>query len=134
MISRLSAGLFLAAACICLYSTTKAQSALQIVQATPAQSWQRLEFNLTNVPASSNPFDPDVIRLDATFILPSSKTVTVPAFWYQDYQRSLSGGYENDTPVGLPGWRLRFTPTESGSYTVSITIQTRPALRPASQH
>src|ERR1700690_2740911 len=102
----------------------QAQSAPQIIQLNSAQMWQRLEFSVTNVPAASNPFDPDVIRLDATFTLPSGKTMTVPAFWYQNYQRSLSGGYEQDTPVGLPAWLLRFTPPEAGSYGGSITIQT----------
>ncbi len=103
---------------------SEAQSAPQIIHLTSAQLWQRLEFSITNVPTASNPFDPDVIRLDATFTLPSGKTMTVPAFWYQNYQRSLSGGYENDTPVGPPGWRLRFTPPESGNYSLALVIQT----------
>jgi len=107
-----------------LGSISEAQPVPQIIQLMPAQAWQRLEFTITNVPAVSNPFDPDIIRLDATFTLLSSKTVTVPAFWYQAYQRSLSGGYESDAPLGPPGWRVRFTPPETGSYTVSLTILT----------
>ena len=79
---------------------------------------------MTNVPAASNPFDPDLIRLDATFNLPSGRTMVVPAFWHQGYQRSLAGGYENDTPVGAPGWRLRFTPPEPGAYSVSLLTLT----------
>lgn len=114
----------MAVACIGLGSISEAQPAPQIIQLMPAQSWQRLEFTITNVPAVSNPFDPDLIRLDATFTLPSSKTVTVPAFWYQAYQRSLSGGYESDALVGPPGWCVRFTPPETGSYTVALTILT----------
>ncbi len=102
----------------------QAQIAPQFVQLTSPQLWQRLEFGVTNVPQASNPFDPDVIRLDATFTLPSGKTVVVPAFWYQNYQRSLVNGYEQDTPVGLPGWRLRFTPPESGNYSLSLAVQT----------
>ena len=79
-----------------------------LVPLSGPQLGQRLEFSITNVPAASNPFDPDVIRLDATFVLPSGGTRVVPAFWYQAYQRALVGGYEQDTPVGNPGWRLRF--------------------------
>lgn len=96
----------------------------QIIQLNPAQSWQRLEFQLTNVPTASNPFDPDGIRLDATFNLPSGRTVVVPAFWYQGYTRSQSGGVEYDTVSGPPQWRLRFTPPETGSYSLSLVIQT----------
>jgi hypothetical protein len=105
-------------------SASRANAAPQISQLTSAQLWQRLEFGITNVPTVSNPFDPDIIRLDAILTFPSGKTVTVPAFWCQNYQRSLSGGYEQDTPIGSPGWRLRFTPPESGSYSLSLSIQT----------
>jgi hypothetical protein len=101
-----------------------AQPAPQFIQLAPAQMWQRLEFCISNVPAASNPFDPDQIRLDATFTLPSGKVMTVPAFWYQGYQRALSDGYENLTAVGSPQWRLRFAPPESGVYTASLVIQT----------
>lgn len=100
------------------------QSAPQISQLTPPQLWQRLEFSIGNIPATANPFDPDVIRLDARFTLPSGGTMTVPAFWYQGYLRSLSGGYESDVQAGPPGWRLRFTPPETGSYTLSLSINT----------
>jgi len=96
----------------------------QIVQLNSAQYWQRLEFQITNVPAASNPFDPDVIRLDATFTLPSGSTIAVPAFWYQGYTRSLSGGNEYDAATSPPQWRLRFTPPQTGAYSVSLTIQT----------
>jgi hypothetical protein len=96
----------------------------QIVSLTPAQLWQRLEFNITHVPAVTNPFDPAAIALDATFNLPSGRSMVVPAFWYQAYQRSLSGGYEVDTPVDPAGWRLRFTPPESGNYSISLAVLT----------
>ena len=100
------------------------QSAPQIISLTAPQLWQRLEFTVSDVPSVANPFDPDRIRLDATFSLPSGRTMVVPAFWYQDYQRSLSGGYEQDVPTGPGGWRLRFTPPETGNYSLSLTIQT----------
>jgi hypothetical protein len=100
------------------------QSAPQISQLTPPQLWQRLEFSIGNVPSAANPFDPDVIRLDARFTLPSGGATTVPAFWYQGFQRSLSGGYESDVRAGAPGWRLRFTPPEAGSYTISLSVST----------
>ena len=95
-----------------------------LTQLTPAHSWQRLEFALTNLPAVSNPFDLDLIRVDATFTSPSGKMVTVPGFWYQAYVRSLSGGLEKDTPSGSAGWRIRFTPTEAGANSISVLVVT----------
>ncbi len=114
---------------VCLLEfVASAQSTPQLIQLNSAQLWQRLEFSITNVPAATNPFDPDVIRLDATFTLPSGKTMNIPAFWYQNYQRSLSGGYEQFTPMGSPEWRLRFTPPEVGGYSISLTVHTNGQL------
>jgi hypothetical protein len=101
-----------------------AQTMPQIVQLTIPQLWQRVEFRIAEVPAATNPFDPDIIRLDATFTLPSGRTMVVPAFWYQAYERLLQNGSEYDTPIGSAEWRLRFTPPEAGNYSLSLTIQT----------
>lgn len=101
-----------------------AQVPPQIIQLNSAELWNRLEFCITNVPTASNPFDPDIIRLDAVFTLPSGRTMNVPAFWYQAYQRTLVSGYEQLTASNLPEWRIRFTPTEAGIYSLSLHIQT----------
>lgn len=101
-----------------------AQTGPQIVQLTSAQVWQRLEFSVTNVPSVANPFDPDAMALNATFTLPSGQRMVVPGFWYQGYQRSLSGGRELDTPIGSPGWRVRFNPPQPGNYAISIGVTT----------
>ncbi|HTR43601.1 MAG TPA: DUF5060 domain-containing protein [Pseudomonadales bacterium] len=100
----------------------------QVIQLNTGQVWQRLEFQITNVPSASNPFDPDVIRLDGTFTSPSGETMVVPAFWYQEYTRSRSGGTEYDTVNGPPQWRLRFEPLETGTYSLSLVIQTNNEL------
>ena len=123
-----SIGLLLLAFNFLLPSGSSAQPAPQFVQLTGAQLWQRLEFSVTNIPSASNPFDPDIIRVDATFTAPSGHATKVPAFWYQNYQRSQSGGNEVLTPVGSPGWRLRFAPAETGSYSVSLAIYTNGQL------
>ena len=95
-----------------------------IIALTSAQVWQRLEFQINNVPTVSNPFDPNVIKVDGTFTLPSGRTVVVPAFCYQGYTRSLSGGSEHDTAIGTPQWRLRFVPPEAGVCSLSLAILT----------
>jgi hypothetical protein len=123
------AGCRLLLAVICLAGLVAgAQAAPQIIQLNSAHLWQRLEFSITNVPSATNPFDPDCIRLDAAFTLPSGKTMNVPGFWFQDYQRGMSGGYEVLSQRGLPEWRLRFTPPESDSYSMALTIRTNGQL------
>ena len=120
--------LIAAAALVLFLATCRAQPSPQITPLTSARLWQRLEFSINNAPPAANPFDPDLIRLDATFTLPSGKTMAVPAFWYQAYQRALVSGYEYLTPTGAPEWRLRFTPPEPGNYLLSLTIRTNGQL------
>lgn len=99
----------------------------EVVPVTAPQLWQRTEFRVAGAPVSANPFDPDLIRLDATFTPPSGPSLTVPAFWYQAFSRARVKGAEVLTPVGAPEWRIRFTPTEAGNYRLSLTIQTNDA-------
>ncbi|MGA2247411.1 MAG: DUF5060 domain-containing protein [Verrucomicrobiota bacterium] len=106
------------------YPPSPAMGPPQILQLSSAQAWQRLEFQITNVISGSNPFDPAAIALDGTFTLPSGRAVVVPGFWYQSYQRLLSGSTEYDTPNAPAEWRLRFTPPETGAYLLSLTIRT----------
>ena len=73
---------------------TSAQAGYEIVRLNAAQPWQRLEFRITGVPAVTNPFDPDMIRVEGSYVSPAGQTSSVPAFWYQGYQRRLSGGNE----------------------------------------
>jgi len=116
--------LLLTAVAVQVVVMASGQTAPQIIQLNPAQLWQRVEFRLANIPAVTNPFDPDLLRLDATFTLPSGRTMVVPAFWYQAFQRGLSGGNESVSATGSPEWRLRFTPPESGGYALSLVIRT----------
>ncbi|HLH56126.1 MAG TPA: DUF5060 domain-containing protein [Verrucomicrobiae bacterium] len=109
----------------CLFSISASSQTTPVLhQLSPAGLWQTLEFRIDNLPAVSNPFDPAVIKVDAGFVLPSGRTVIVPAFWYQNYQRALSGGSESLNAVGGPEWRLRFVPPEPGAYSVSVTVLT----------
>jgi hypothetical protein len=116
--------LFALVAGMTLATSGFAETLPQLVQLTPAQLWQRIEFRIENIPAAANPFDPNLIRLDAAFTLPSGRQVIVPAFWFQEYQRRLSGGSESISATGSSEWRLRFAPPETGTYSLSLTVHT----------
>jgi hypothetical protein len=120
----------------------------EIIPLAAPQLWQRAEFRVEHAPVATNCFDPDLIRLDATFTSPSGRSLTIPAFWYQDFSRSLTNGVEVLTPAGTAQWRIRFTPTEPGNYTLWLDIHTNglaagmpvgthftvPATAPRGQH
>ncbi len=119
---RLSPVRRLTAACFAILGVHLAAQSLEISPVAPPQLWHRAEFRLLHAPTGANNFDPDVIRGDATIATPSGHTVAVPAFWYQDYTHQLVDGAEVLTPQGAPEWRVRFTPTESGAYTITVAF------------
>lgn len=69
----------------------------------------------------NNPYDPTDIRLDGRFTAPSGQTVTVPGFYYQDFEEGANGRL---TPTGDWSWRVRFTPTETGEWHYRILATT----------
>src|SRR5690606_9186724 len=64
----------------------------------------------------------DGIIIDAHFRAPSGRELVVPAFYYQDYNRSLNGSTEVMTPTNNFSWKIRFAPEEQGTYSYYITI------------
>jgi hypothetical protein len=89
-------------------------AALSFTPITAPQAWNRAEFRIEGVPAGPNPFDPDVLAVDATITSPGGRAWRVPGFWYRNYQRTLATGQENLTATSTAEWRLRFTPREVG--------------------
>ena len=74
----------------------------------------------------SNPFNPDHIKIDATFVCPGGKAVTIPAFFYQDYERALVHDRERLTPVGPGVWKARFAPVTVGEHQYYLTLTHSP--------
>jgi len=70
----------------------------------------------------SNPFNPDVIDIEAHFVNPDTQQeMVVPAFWYQQYNRGGSSSNEYLSAVGTPTWKVRFAPTTTGTWQYYIT-------------
>ncbi len=70
----------------------------------------------------SNPFEPDHIKIDATFLDPKGKAVTIPAFYYQDFVRRIVNDRERLTPVGPGLWKVRFAPVSEGTHQYYLTV------------
>ncbi|MFO1475434.1 MAG: DUF5060 domain-containing protein [Verrucomicrobiota bacterium] len=103
-----------------------------IVPLSIGPAWQRADFRIDHAPAATNCFDPDEIRIDAVIQSPSGKSSVVPAFWYQDFSRGLSNGVEVVAAVHPPEWRVRFTPTEPGKYSMGLRVTVAGRAVPAS--
>jgi len=70
-----------------------------------------------------NPFDPQEVDVRAIFTSPSGRIIEVPAFYFQDYNRTLVNGKERLSKIGEPYWKVRFTPTEVGEYEFHVELK-----------
>jgi len=84
------------------------------------EKYEKIEFRVGVAQIYSHPFDPDQVDLSIRFKTPGGNTLTVPAFWHQEYERKrlVSGDRTRDWfyPVGDASWQARFAPSETGPY------------------
>jgi len=102
-------------------SATAGAETLAIGPSVPDEigRYELLEFEIQTDIATSNPFDPEGLDIRVEFTSASGTTVEVGAFWYQEYDAT------GLVPTGEPGWRARFTPTETGAWTAVARIAAR---------
>lgn len=94
-----------------------ATAGLLPLRETPHRVWAMSEFAVQDGPESENPYDPDLLALDAVFRGPSGRDIRLPVFWYTAYDRELKeDGEEALLPAEGTGWRVRFTPVEAGEH------------------
>jgi len=80
-----------------------------------------IELSVSKLPISKNNFDPENANLISVITFASGKTISVPLFWYQDYENFQNFNQYNSRKVGEPDWRLRFRALESGKAQVKIS-------------
>ncbi|HNR98616.1 MAG TPA: cellulase family glycosylhydrolase [Planctomycetota bacterium] len=97
----------------------------------PCEVLKAVELAIEGVPAGANPFDPDAIAVDLEAVPPAGAPIRLPAFWFQDFERSLAGNREKLAPRGEAGWRARYVPLVPGRHalTVSVAVAGQPAGR-----
>ena len=81
--------------------------------------FELLELEIQTDIATSNPFDLEELDIRVEFTTASGTRVNIGAFWYQEFDAT---GLRR---VGEPGWRARFTPTETGVWTAVARIPAR---------
>ena len=96
-----------------------------VLSARRVPRFGRLEIVLDVSGTYRTPFDPDQIRVDGHFRLPSGREMVVPAFLYRPCRMRREGERSWVEPAGEPTWMLRFAPTEVGRHTVWVTARDR---------
>jgi len=81
---------------------------IEPIRSLTIERYGLLELELQTDLPIVNPYDQSEIDLRVRFTSPSGKNMEAGAFWYQ--------GYDPQTrqPKGEPGWKVRFTPRETG--------------------
>lgn len=113
--SRALLGAILTPLLVALASALPVRDAVAQAPAAVAE-WSRFEASFVPAAPPANPFDPGEIDVRAEFVSPGGKTLEVPAFLYQGYERSLVNGSAHLTPVGEPHFLVRFTPDRPGRW------------------
>ncbi len=76
-----------------------------------------------------NPFDPEDVDVSCTFTSPTGRSVHINGFYYQNYTRGQeAGGAEKLTPLGQPGFRVRFSPDQAGIWRYSVKVRDRTGI------
>jgi len=75
-----------------------------------------LEISIQTNISAENPFNPNELDIRVVFTSPSGKQMAISAFWGIDY----SPAAQSKSPD--TGWKARFTPTETGTWTATAYI------------
>ncbi|MBM4028719.1 MAG: DUF5060 domain-containing protein, partial [Planctomycetes bacterium] len=91
--------------------------------------YEKLELSLEVGRSYGNPFDPCEVEVNVRVTSPGGRSLVVPAFYGQDYERQdiQQGGRITAWyyPRGAGSWKARFAPTEIGVYTATASVRDR---------
>lgn len=83
--------------------------------------FDRFELTVQFTGAYNNPFDYDEILVRAVFTAPSGRKDTTEGFYMSGYNLSTSNG--NLTPTGTNSFKVRFAPSETGTYNYVVSVR-----------
>jgi len=90
------------------------------VSAQKVGKYDKLELFIETDQRYENPFDPQEVDVAVRINSPSAKTLVLPAFFCQDYERrKMNQGRTREDwfyPLGGGAWKARFAPMEAGEY------------------
>lgn len=120
----------LIAAVIAVSGTCLAQADIAL-RASPSQvgRYERVELLIDVGREYANPFDPCEVELNVLIAGPNDRSLVLPAFWGQDYERQdlVQDGKRAAWcyPEGAGSWKARFAPLEPGTYSVRASLKDR---------
>ena len=107
---------------LAIASQVKAQSpTIQGVtpESTTVGIFEKFQASVQLTAGYTNPYDYDDILVKAEFTTPSGKKEVMEGFYMQQY--TLNTGSGNITAAGNPGFTIRYSPSETGNYSYTVT-------------
>ena len=98
--------------------------AVEVSSASTIGLYERFELTVQVSGEIENPYDPDEVRLEATFAPAKGEPVTVSGFYYQPFERITEAGHDVIQPAGEPVWKVRFTPRQVGRWSYAVRLVT----------
>ncbi len=87
------------------------------------RAYEKIEAEVRCDREYARPFDPRHVALDVLLVDPDGKTVVLPAFWMQPFERRTIGRDDWFHPVGKAGWFVRFAPQREGVYRAKAVLR-----------
>lgn len=119
----LSTGFTVVFLCTHFYVTAQAPQINAVAASSNnIERYERIELSVTLTATYTNAYDYDQILVRGIFTAPSGKKDTIEGFFMSDYSLNTSTG--NITPTGTSGFRVRYAPSEIGTYNYVVTCTT----------
>lgn len=91
-------------------------------QPDPVSRYDKLEITFDLGASYSNPYDTDEVDVRVEFVAPGIGSATIPAFWYEGYDRVYGGGTESYVYNGVDTWMARLMAREVGTYQYRVLV------------
>ena len=100
--------------------TAKAMSAPLVEVISLGTPTTPVILSIKSLPSAENNFDRDQALVTARLTRPDNSVITVDGYWYQEYKLQNINGNRNIVKVGDPYWRMAFSSTVAGRYSLEI--------------
>ena len=105
------------------------QPAPRIVHVQPSSvripRYERFEVRFRLPDRYLDPFDQDEVAVEGHFEAPDGTVTRVDGFFFQDHFRVRDAHGERPLPQGRPGWAVRYTPRQEGTYRYHLRVRDR---------
>ncbi|MBN1818821.1 MAG: DUF5060 domain-containing protein [Sedimentisphaerales bacterium] len=110
----------------CLITASSGAAISLSIETDHVGQYERIEMTISVNRTYKNPVDPEEAELSIRIDTPEGKSITLPAFWTQEYETRPAAAGSNRIwryPKGMGVWKARFAPMQIGTYQVRAILK-----------